>query len=55
MGKSIGIDLGTTNSAAAYYEKDVRVLHTRMGEPLMPGEISTMLLRRAKVVVVTRA
>lgn len=40
MGKSIGIDLGTTNSAAAIDEGRVRVLQTRMNEPLTPSVVS---------------
>jgi len=41
MGKAIGIDLGTTNSASAYYEKDrVKILTTRMNESLTPSVVS---------------
>lgn len=40
MGKSIGIDLGTTNSAAAYGDREVRVLPTRMSESLTPSVVS---------------
>ncbi len=46
MGKSIGIDLGTTNSAAAYYDREVRVLPTRMNEPLTPSVVSYRKSRR---------
>lgn len=40
MGKSIGIDLGTTNSAAAIDDGRVRVLLTRMNEALTPSVVS---------------
>ena len=41
MGKTIGIDLGTTNSVATIYENgNVRILPTSDREPLMPSVIS---------------
>lgn len=40
MGKAIGIDLGTTNSAAAIDEGQVRVLPTRANESLTPSLVS---------------
>lgn len=40
MSKSIGIDLGTTNSAAAIDEGRIRVLPTRMNEALTPSVVS---------------
>src|SRR5580658_1020641 len=40
MDKIIGIDLGTTNSAAALLEKDgPRILPNALGEPLTPSVI----------------
>lgn len=47
MGKSIGIDLGTTNSAAAIEDGRVKVLPTRMNEPLTPSVVSYRQARRA--------
>lgn len=46
MGKSIGIDLGTTNSAAAFYDREIRILPTRMHEPLTPSVVSYRKSRR---------
>jgi molecular chaperone DnaK len=58
MGKSIGIDLGTTNSGAAIEEGQVRVLPTRMNEPLTPSVVSFRQPRRADrqgIILVGRA
>lgn len=46
MGKAIGIDLGTTNSAAAFDDGRVHVLPTRMNEPLTPSVVSFRKSRR---------
>ncbi len=47
MGKSIGIDLGTTNSVAAIDDGHLRVLPTRMNEPLTPSVVSYRRAREA--------
>jgi len=46
--KAIGIDLGTTNSAAAIGQPELKVLPTRAGEPLTPSVVSFVKRRRSQ-------
>src|SRR5438067_2497078 len=45
--RAIGIDLGTTNSAAAVGGREVKVLPTRAGEQLTPSVVSFVKKRKS--------
>ncbi len=46
--KAIGIDLGTTNSAAAFAGREAKVLPNRAGEQLTPSVVSYLKKRKAQ-------
>lgn len=46
--KAIGIDLGTTNSAAAVDANNAHVLPTRDGEQLTPSVVSLVRIRKSQ-------